>query len=304
MQAKLAATMTAVDGVIILDKPAGISSHDAVQKLRKITGVKRIGHLGTLDPLGAGVLPMVLGRATRLARFFLNHDRVYEATLRFGFATDTYDREGKAITEPIEVNLEPDVLEPLLNEFRGKFEQAPPPVSAKKVDGVPAYKLARRNKPVELDPVEVEVYDLALLSLDGPRAHIRVCCSAGTYMRSLAHDLGIRLGHGAHVESLRRTAMGEFTIDQARTLDDLAVLRSEDRLEEALTTPDQLLPEMPIERVDDVTAAHIAHGRDFNVSAFGNGKGSKRIKAVNRDGKLVAIAEAKMPLLYHPIIVF
>ena len=304
MQDKLAATMTAMDGVIILDKPAGISSHDAVQKLRKITGVKRIGHLGTLDPLGAGVLPMVLGRATRLARFFLNHDRVYEATLRFGFATDTYDREGKAITEPIEVNLEPDVLEPLLNEFRGKFEQAPPPVSAKKVDGVPAYKLARRNKPVELDPVEVEVYELALLGLDGPRAHIRVCCSAGTYMRSLAHDLGIRLGHGAHVESLRRTAMGEFTIEQAHTLDDLAVLRSEDRLEEALTTPDQLLPEMPIERVDEVTAAHIAHGRDFRVSAFGNGKGSKRIKAVNRDGKLVAIAEAKMPLLYHPIIVF
>lgn len=304
MQDKLAATMTAMDGVIILDKPAGISSHDAVQKLRKITGVKRIGHLGTLDPLGAGVLPMVLGRATRLARFFLNHDRVYEATLRFGFATDTYDREGKAITEPIEVNLEPDVLEPLLNEFRGKFEQAPPPVSAKKVDGVPAYKLARRNKPVELAPVEVEVYELALLGLDGPRAHIRVCCSAGTYMRSLAHDLGIRLGHGAHVESLRRTAMGEFTIEQAHTLDDLAVLRSEDRLEEALTTPDQLLPEMPIERVDEVTAAHIAHGRDFRVSAFGNGKGSKRIKAVNRDGKLVAIAEAKMPLLYHPIIVF
>ena len=296
--------MTAVDGVIILDKPAGISSHDAVQKLRKITGVKRIGHLGTLDPLGAGVLPMVLGRVTRLARFFLNHDRVYEATLRFGFATDTYDCEGKAITEPIEVNLEPDVLEPLLNEFRGKFEQAPPPVSAKKVDGVPAYKLARRNKPVELDPVEVEVYELALLSLDGPRAHIRVCCSAGTYMRSLAHDLGIRLGHGAHVESLRRTAMGEFTIEQAHTLDDLAALRTEDRLEEALTTPVQLLPEMPIERVDDVTAAHIAHGRDFHVSAFGNGKGSKRIKAVNRDGKLVAIAEAKMPLLYHPIIVF
>lgn len=296
--------MTAMDGVIILDKPAGISSHDAVQKLRKITGVKRIGHLGTLDPLGGGVLPMVLGRATRLARFFLNHDRVYEATLRFGFATDTYDREGKATTEPIDVGLEPDVLEPLLNEFRGKFKQAPPPVSAKKVDGVPAYKLARRNKPVELDPVEVEVYELALLGLDGPRAQIRVCCSAGTYMRSLAHDLGIRLGHGAHVESLRRTAMGEFTIDQARTLDGLAALRSEDRLEEALTTPDQLLPEMPIERVDEVTAAHIAHGRDFRVSAFGNGKGSKRIKAVNRDGKLVAIAEAKMPLLYHPIIVF
>ncbi len=296
--------MTAMDGIIILDKPAGISSHDAVQRLRRVSGIKRIGHLGTLDPLGTGVLPMVLGRATRLSRFFLNHDRAYEATLRFGFATDTYDRDGKATTEAVDVELAADALEPLLDEFRGKFEQMPPAISAKKIDGVPAYKRARKNEVVELDPVEVDIYELTLLGVEGPLARIRVRCSAGTYVRSLAHDLGVRLGPGAHVESLRRTAMGDFTIEHAHTIDELADLQSEGRFEEALTAPEQVLPEMPIERVDEVTASQIAHGRDFRVSAFGSGKGSKRIKAVDREGKLIAIAEAKMPLLYHPIIVF
>jgi len=175
--------MTAMDGIIILDKPAGISSHDAVQRLRRVSGIKRVGHLGTLDPLGTGVLPMVLGRATRLSRFFLNHDRAYEATLRFGFATDTYDRDGKASTEAVDVELDADTLEPLLDEFRGKFEQMPPAVSAKKIDGVPAYKRARNNEVVELDPVEVDIYELTLLSVEGPLARVRVRCSAGTYVR-------------------------------------------------------------------------------------------------------------------------
>ena len=293
-----------MDGIIILDKPAGISSHDAVQKLRKISGVKRVGHLGTLDPLGTGVLPLVIGRATRLSRFFLNHDRAYEAVIRFGFATDSYDRDGTATTEPADVDLTADSLEPLLDQFRGRLRQTPPPISAKKIDGVPAYKLARKNRPVKLDPVEVEVYEFTLLDIDGPCARVRVRCSAGTYVRSLAHDIGGLLGPGAHVESLRRTAVGEFTLDQARTLEELGALRAEDRLDEALLRPECVLPEMPVEHVDEVTATRIAHGRDFRVSAFGGAKGSKRVKAIDRDGKLLAIAEAKMPLLYHPIVVF
>lgn len=296
--------MTAMDGIIVLDKPPGISSHDAVQKLRKLSGIKRVGHLGTLDPLGTGVLPLVIGRATRLSRFFLKHDRAYEAVLRFGFATTTYDREGEPTTQPVETELSADELEPLLDDFRGRFLQTPPAISAKKIDGVAAYKLARKNKPVELDPVEIEVYELSLLGVDGPHARIRVRCSAGTYVRSLAHDLGARLGPGAHVQSLRRTSMGEFTLDLAHTLEELEKLRSDGRLEEALMRSEHLLPEMPIERVDDVTATLIAHGRDFRVSAFGVGKGSQRIKAVDRDGHLIAIAEAKMPLVYHPIVVF
>ncbi len=296
--------MTAVDGIIILDKPAGISSHDAVQKLRKLSGTKRVGHLGTLDPLGTGVLPLVIGRATRLSRFFLNHDRAYEAVIRFGFATDTYDQEGKATSEPADIDLTVDKLEPLLDQFRGKFLQTPPSISAKKIDGVPAYKLARKNQPVELEPVEVEVYEFALLGVEGPCARVSVRCSAGTYVRSLAHELGRSVKVGAHVESLRRTAMGEFTLDQAHTVEELTVLRAGDRLEEALMTPECVLPEMPVERVDEITAARIAHGRDFRVSAFGGGKGSERIKAIDRDGKLVAIAEARMPLVYHPIVVF
>lgn len=289
---------------MILDKPAGISSHDAVQKLRKLSGTKRVGHLGTLDPLGTGVLPLVIGRATRLSRFFLNHDRSYEAVIRFGFATDTYDREGKATSEPADIDLTVDTLEPLLDQFRGKFLQTPPSVSAKKVEGVPAYKLARKNQPVELQPVEVEVYKLELLGVEGPCARISVRCSAGTYVRSLAHDLGCCLKVGAHVESLRRTAMGEFTLDQAHSVEELTTLRAGGQLEEALVTPDCVLPEIPVERVDEITAARIAHGRDFRVSAFGGGRGAERIKAIDRDGKLVAIAEATMPLVYHPIVVF
>jgi tRNA pseudouridine55 synthase len=296
--------MTAMDGIIVLDKPPGISSHDAVQKLRKLSGIKRVGHLGTLDPLGTGVLPLVIGRATRLSRFFLKHDRTYEAVLRFGFATTTYDREGEKTTEPVETVLSAEELEPLLDEFRGRFLQTPPPVSAKKIEGVPAYKLARKNKPVELEAVEIEVYELSLLGVDGPCARIRVRCSAGTYVRSLAHDLGMRLGPGAHVESLRRTSMGEFTLDHAHTLEELEELRRGGRLDEALMRSEHVLPEMPTERIDEVTAALIAHGRDFRVSAFGGGKGSQRIKAVDRDGNLIAIAEAKMPLVYHPIVVF
>ncbi len=292
-----------MDGVIVLDKPRGISSHDAVQQLRRLSGIKRIGHLGTLDPLGTGVLPMVLGRATRLSQFFLGHDRSYEATLRFGFSTTSYDAAGEPTSEPQQVLLEHDEVEPLLAEFRGKLLQMPPAVSAKKIEGVAAYKLARKQKPVQLAPVEVEVYEFTLLRVAGDRADVRVRCSAGTYLRSLAHELGQRLGPGAHVESLRRTAMGEFNLEMAHTLEQLRALREENRLEEVLIPPAQVLPEIPTARVDATTAARIAHGRDFRLSPFGTRQTAKRVKAVDPDGRLVAIAEAKLPLLYHPIVV-
>jgi tRNA pseudouridine55 synthase len=295
--------MWEMDGVVILDKPAGISSHDAVQRLRKLCGIKRIGHLGTLDPLGTGVLPLVVGRATRLSQFFLEHDRTYEATIRFGFSTDTYDSDGKPSSEPREITLSREQLEQAFLEFRGKILQTPPPVSAKKIDGVPAYKLARMNKEVQLEPVEIEVFDFVLLGLEGPRARVKVRCSSGTYMRSLAHDLGERLGVGAHVESLRRTTMGEFSIDMARTFEQLEQLKQEGRLEEAFIPPADLLPEIPAQRVDATTAAKIAHGRDFRVSPFGTPVAARHVKAIDPQGRLVAIGEARLPLLFHPIVV-
>jgi tRNA pseudouridine55 synthase len=292
-----------MDGIIVLDKPRGISSHDAVQKLRRIAGIRRIGHLGTLDPIGTGILPLVLGRATRLSRFFLNHDRSYEADIRFGFSTDTYDLCGEPTSEAREVTLDHAQLEPLIATFRGRFSQMPPPVSAKKIGGVPAYKLARRNQPVTLEAVEIEVYEFSLREVEGSLARVAVRCSAGTYLRSLAHELGQHLGTGAHVEALRRTAMGEFTLDMAHTVEQLESLRQQGRLEDALLALTQVLPEIPTERVDAATAAQIGHGRDFRVSPYSNRQGARQVKAVDPQGRLVAIAEARLPLLYHPIVV-
>ena len=295
--------MIAMDGVLILDKPAGISSHDAVRRIRRLADTKRVGHLGTLDPLATGVLPLVLGRATRLAQFFSHHDRAYEAVFRFGFATDSYDRDGVPAGETRDVAVDREELEAIMPDYRGKISQMPPPISAKKIDGVPAYKLARKKKPVNLEPVEVDIYEFTLLDVTGSRASVSIRCSAGTYVRSLAHDIGQRLGVGAHVESLRRTATGDFDISLAHTLEHLAGLREQGRFGEALIPPESLLPEFPNQRVDAVTAARIVQGRDFRVSAFGIQKGTKLVKAIDPDGKLLAIGEARMPLVYHPIVV-
>ena len=292
-----------MDGIVVLDKPRGISSHDAVQKVRRLLGTKRVGHLGTLDPIGTGVLPLVVGQATRLSQFFLRHERAYEAVIRFGFATDSYDADGEPITEPQEAAFNKEQIEAALASFRGPLQQTPPPVSAKKIGGVPAYKLARRNKPVRLEPVAVVVYELKLLAVEGDRARVFVRCSAGTYVRSLAHEVGAALGAGAHVAELRRTAMGEFTLEMARTLEELEALRAADRLVEALIPPDRVLPDIPAARVDEMTAMQIAHGRDFRISAFGAGKGAKQVKAIDPTGRLVAIGEVRLPLVYHPIVV-
>lgn len=296
--------MGAMDGVIVLDKPAGISSHDAVQKLRKLTGIRRIGHLGTLDPLATGVLPLVIGKATRLSQFFLGHDRSYEAEIRCGFSTDTFDREGQPTSEHKEVQLDRAGVAEALARFRGRFLQTPPPVSAKKVGGTAAYKLARRGEDVELEPVEVEVYELDLIDVVEDQLTIRMRCSAGTYVRSLADDLGRALGCGAHVSELRRTAVGEFGLSIARTLKDLGELRDQGRLEEALAAPTVILPEIPSRRVDENAAGRIAHGRDFQVTVLSDDPPARRVKAIGPNGRLLAIGEIKLPHTYHPIIVF
>lgn len=293
-----------MDGVIVVDKPAGISSHGAVQRMRRIAGERRVGHLGTLDPLGTGVLPLVIGKATRLSQFFLSHDREYLATIRFGFATNTYDREGEPLGAVIEPSIERVDLEAAMEPFRGPIEQTPPPISAKKIAGVPAYKLARRNQPVELKPVTVEIHELELLDLDGAFAKIRMRTSSGAYVRSLAHDLGVALNCGAHVTELRRTAMGEFDIESAHPFEELEALAAEGCLEEALSPGARLLPALPAHRIDEATAGRIAHGMDFQVSSFHTTSPAKRIKAIGPDGRLVAIGEIRLPGTYHPIVVF
>lgn len=293
-----------MDGVFVLDKAGGISSHDAVGAMRRIAGTRRVGHLGTLDPIATGVLPLVVGKATRLSQFFLGHDRAYEAWIRCGFATDSYDRAGEMVGERREVELDLERIEEVLEPFRGKIMQTPPAVSAKKIGGVPAYKLARQQKPVALQPVEVEIYELRLLATEGDRFQIQVRCSTGTYIRTLAHEIGLRLGCGAHVDELRRTAVGEFNLTDARTKAQLESLGLEGRLGEAIVPSAELLPEMPAQWVDSNAAARIAHGQDFKIASFPSPSLPSRVKAIGPDGRLLAIGELKLPTVYHPMIVF
>ncbi len=296
--------MSLMDGAIILDKPAGITSFAAVRKIRWLVGGEKVGHLGTLDPLGTGVLPMLVGRATRLARFYSGHKREYVAKVRFGWATSTYDAEGEPLGEPCSVDLHDSAVESLLEGFRGTWSQVPPPVSAKKVNGVRAYKLARKRQPVALDPVEVTIEELELVDVSGPIATLRCLCSVGTYIRSLAHDLGKQIGCGAHVAELRRTQVGDFGIDGALSLDELEAMHDQDRIGEALLAPADLLPEIPVQRVDAGVAARIRFGHDFRVNPFGQSADARVVKAVGPDGRLLCLGKAVSPRLFHPFLVF
>ena len=292
-----------MDGAIVIDKPEGWTSHDVVGKARRIVGMKKIGHLGTLDPIATGVLPLVLGRATRLAQFYTRSDKIYEGVIRFGWSTVSYDRASEATSEKTEPQLDRATLEQALERFRGEFMQTPPSVSAKKVEGRRAYQLARESVAVELAPVPVEVFELTLLDLTGPLARVRAHCSGGTYLRSIAHDLGQLLGCGAHLENLRRLASGEFEIAQARTIPQLESLAAGERLIDALVPAAQMLPGMAAVFVDDLTAGQIRNGRNFPASPFRSQPASRYVKAVTRNGDLVAIGEAVLPNLYHPVVV-
>lgn len=292
-----------MDGVIVVDKPEGWTSHDAVGKVRRIANIRKVGHLGTLDPIATGVLPLVIGRATRLAQFYTRSDKFYEGVVRFGWSTDTYDRAGEPTSEKREVTLNPDEIEALLERSRGEFLQAPPPVSAKKVGGKRAYELVRQSIVPQLKPVPVHVYELVVLGLEGPLLRLRARCSGGTYIRSIAHDLGQRMGCGAHIEELRRLASGEFEIGQARTLRELESLAAEERLLEALVPAAQMLPEFPSVFVDELTAAGIRNGKNFPASPFRSPSAARHVKAVTREGIIVAIGEAVLPNLYHPVVV-
>ncbi|HEV8412771.1 MAG TPA: tRNA pseudouridine(55) synthase TruB [Bryobacteraceae bacterium] len=292
-----------MDGAVVVDKPAGWTSHDVVNKVRRFAGTKKVGHLGTLDPAATGVLPLVIGRATRLAQFYTRNDKIYEGVIHFGYSTDSYDADGQPTSPAQDIVLDREQLEAALQKFRGRFAQVPPQVSAKKIAGRPAYEMARKQQPVELKAADVEVYSLDVLRVEGCEAEVRVHCSAGTYLRSIAHEAGQALGCGAFLKALRRTASGGFRIEAARTLEQLAALAEEGRFEEAVIPAAQLLPEFPAEMVDALTAGQIRNGRDFRISPFHSQGGGRYVKAVTSEGQLVAIGEARLPHLYHPVLV-
>jgi tRNA pseudouridine55 synthase len=342
-----------MNGVIIVDKPAGWTSHDVVNRLRRILQQRSVGHLGTLDPLATGVLPLVTGSLTRLAQFYVASEKSYEGVIRFGFATNTYDADGEPLGEHVGtaapsspggesesgsgspaliLDLTLDTLQNLASEFLGVIQQIPPPFSAKKIKGVPAYKLARRQQEVVLPPVQIEVKEFAITAVEADRAHFRARVASGTYMRSIAHEMGQRLGCGAHLESLRRTAVAEFDISQAHTIEEIeskikdchsepggnprrtspchsepgsrpgeepAV--SHDGIAALFIHPRQLLPHFPSVTADEPTAARIRSGRPVNLPQLSR---ARQVKVFAGQAELIAIATRVAGTLFHPKIVF
>ena len=289
-----------MNGVLIVDKPSGLTSHDVVNRVRRILKQKAVGHLGTLDPLATGVLPLVLGNMTRLAQFYLASEKSYEGVIRFGFATDTYDAEGEPVGEPQQPLLTLEQVRDLAGNFLGKIEQAPPPYSAKKIQGVRAYKLARKQKEVLLRPVQVEIKQFEILGLEGTGAHFVARVASGTYMRSVAHEMGTRAGCGAHLESLRRTAVAEFELEDAHTLEELAQATQSGEMENMLVHPRKLLPSLPSVTATDEIASKIRHGRPVNLPELSR---AREVKVFYGQRDLIAISTRVAGTLFHPRIV-
>jgi tRNA pseudouridine55 synthase len=289
-----------LNGVMVVDKPSGWTSHDVVAKTRRIVGERSIGHLGTLDPMATGVLPLVLGRMTRLCQFYNASEKSYEGTVRLGFSTDTYDADGDPAGEPVDIKVSLEELRGAVEGLVGCIQQVPPPFSAKKIQGVPAYKFARRKQEVELKPVQVEVKEFTIDSLESDLAGFRCRVSSGTYVRSLAHELGQKLGCGAHLASLRRTAVAEFTIEQSHTLGDIAQAVTEARLEELLIHPRRVLPAIPCVTATEADVAKIRNGRTVNLPEMSR---SPWVKVFAGQTQLVCLASRVAGTLFHPKVV-
>jgi len=289
-----------VDAVLIVDKPAGMTSHDVVARVRRIVGEKSVGHLGTLDPMATGVLPLVLGRFTRLAQFYNEADKRYEGVIRFGWATDTYDAEGQPVGPEQSVNLSLEQIQAAAVEFVGKIAQYPPPFSAKKIAGIPAHRLARKGQPVELKPKEVDIKQLEFYDCDGQTVRFRAWVSSGTYLRSLAHDLGKKLAPGGHLAALKRTAVREFTIDEAHSLEQLEQARAANSMDELFLHPRLVLPEFPAVVASPESAARIRHGGAVNLPEFSKAP-IVRVFAGQRE--LLAIARRVAGTLFQPKVV-
>jgi tRNA pseudouridine55 synthase len=308
-----------MDGLLVVDKPAGPTSHEVVARVRRALGERRVGHTGTLDPAATGVLPLVLGRATRLARFLSGSDKSYDAVIRLGIATDTYDAEGTATGPSYDGPLPSrEAIDCALDAFRGTFLQQPPAYSAKKIEGQRSYRLARAASrqlssagEARADPVSVTTHPIELVSVEGARVALRVDCSAGFYVRALAHDLGQRLGVGAHLLTLRRTRSGDITLDRAVTLD--AIEREPDCALRAMVPLSQMLPGLLAVMLTAEGVGRALHGRDLGPAdltetgvrpLFAEKGYGPFFRLVDPSGDLVAIATPAIPSgLLHPAVV-
>ena len=294
-----------VNGLLVVDKPGGMTSHDVVARLRRITGEKSIGHLGTLDPMATGVLPLLLGKFTRLAQYFSSAEKSYTGAIRFGFSTDTYDAEGVADGPDrwpeFEQALTLAKVRAAASRFHGDMEQMPPIYSAKKIGGTPAYKLAREGKPVELKTAKIAIASFAITGLDGPEAEFAMSISAGGYVRCVAFELGLDLGCGAHLSRLRRTQAGVFGLAEAHTLDELGALAGNlEALEGLCVHPRTLLPEMPAVTGDEMALGRLRNGAQANLPEF---SGAATVKVFAGQRELVGIAKRVAGTLFQPVIV-
>ena len=276
-----------------------MTSHDVVSIVRRVTGERSIGHLGTLDPMATGVLPLLIGKYTRLAQFFGDSEKWYEGRIRFGFATDSFDADGTAtcLTRPLASSLVE--LQEFASRFRGTIDQVPPIFSAKKIQGVPAYKLARAGAEVPVKPARITIHNFRLLSIEGDEAAFTMHVSAGGYVRSVAHELGQLAGCGAHLSALRRTRAGGFALDQAIGVDELKWLTTEE-IATRLPHPRTLLPEMPSITVDDQTAGKIRNGMQVNLPDFST---ASLVKIFTTPMDLLAIGRRIAGTLMQPIVV-
>jgi tRNA pseudouridine55 synthase len=313
--------MAGMDGVLIIDKPAGMTSHDVVARVRKITGHRRVGHTGTLDPFATGVLVVLVGRATRLAQFLSGAEKEYKAVIRLGYATNTGDMTGTLVpnftTETQRrAEIHRDEIENAVAALRGEIEQTPPMYSAKKVAGRKLYELARRGEQVERQPVPVKISEFATIpddalpneSVDGTRdLKVRVVCSAGTYIRTLAEDFGKQIGTGAHLAELRRTRAGEFTVGAAITLERLNQLVQSGSIEEILVSPDAALSQLPSFELTAESARRVGQGIDLQIEEaqalqWPNGQ---LVRLRDRDGQLIAVGiyDAERQTLHPQVVI-
>ena len=272
-------------GILNIDKPAGITSHDVIGRVRRAARMRRVGHAGTLDPLATGVLLVCLGRATRLVEYLTGQPKTYEAVIRMGQTTDTYDAEGTITAERPITFTEADLAQ-ALTQFRGDIEQVPPMYSAIKRDGQPLYKLARQGKEVERPSRPVTIYNLDILNWQPPLLSLRITCSKGTYIRSLAHDLGEALGCGGHIVALRRTAVGDFTLDTAVPLNDL----KPDNLGNYLLPMDTAVSHLPRLDLPDLDANRLLMGQ--TVSRQPEQPAAELVRAYGADGRFIGVVRA------------
>lgn len=294
-----------MNGLLVIDKPTGITSHDVVAQLRRITSEKSIGHLGTLDPMATGVLPVVLGKYTRLAQYFAQAEKSYTGAMRLGFATDTYDAEGTPDGPDRWPQYSSGVtlgrIRAMSMRFRGDVEQVPPAYSAKKIAGKPAYELAREGKPVGLKVEIVHVSSFAVTGMEGDTVTFTLTISAGGYVRSIVHDLGQDLECGAHLTSLRRTRAGVFSLEEAHTLDEIKELAGNIPALEALCVhPRTLLPQMPPVSADLESLGRLRNGAQVNLPDFSD---APLVKVFEGQSDLVAIARRVAGTLFQPVVV-